>query len=58
MLFATTLAALLVGQLLSPAQLLGGLLVVTGVILVKLGEGRTPAVRPLLRRRVAAGETV
>ena len=37
-LFAIILAALLVGQMLTLAQVLGGVLVLAGVVLVKLGE--------------------
>ena len=37
-LFAIILAALLVGQMLTVAQVLGGVLVLAGVVLVKLGE--------------------
>lgn len=40
-LFAIILAALLVGQLLTMSQAIGGLLVLAGVVLVKLGEERT-----------------
>lgn len=41
--FAIGLSAVLVGQLMSLTQLLGGLLVVAGVVLVKLGEAQIPS---------------
>ena len=40
-LIAIMLASVLVGQVLTGSQWLGGLLVLAGVVLVKLGEGRT-----------------
>ena len=40
-LIAIILASVLVGQVLTGSQWLGGLLVLAGVVLVKLGEGRT-----------------
>jgi drug/metabolite transporter (DMT)-like permease len=47
-LFAVVFAWLLLGQLPRAVQLLGGLFVLAGVVLVKLGEPRTP-VRPRQR---------
>lgn len=45
---AVVFAWLLLGELPRPVQLAGGLLVLVGVVVVKLGEGRTPlAVEPL-----------
>ena len=38
-LFAIVFAWLVVGQAMSPVQLLGGLAVLAGVVMVKLGEG-------------------
>lgn len=50
-LFAIVLAALLVGQILTVSQWVGGLLVLGGVVLVKLGEARTGR-RPVAQRRL------
>jgi drug/metabolite transporter (DMT)-like permease len=47
-LMALVFAWLLLGELPRPVQLAGGLLVLAGVVVVKLGEGsRSPAVEPL-----------
>ncbi len=44
-LFAIVMAALLVGQILTGSQLFGGVLVLAGVVLVKLGEQPSPLER-------------
>ena len=44
MLAAVVFAWLLLGELPRPVQLAGGLLVLVGVVVVKLGEGRAPLV--------------
>lgn len=54
-LFAIVLAALLVGQILTVWQWVGGMLVLGGVVLVKLGEART-GTRPVVLRRTRAPE--
>lgn len=41
--FAIVISALLVGQIMDGFQLIGGLMVLAGVVLVKLGEGKTVA---------------
>ena len=47
----------LLGELPRPVQLAGGLLVLAGVVVVKLGEGRTPLlVEPLPADAGPAGE--
>lgn len=43
-LFAIVFAWLLVGQAMSPVQVLGGVAVLAGVVMVKLGEGERPGV--------------
>ncbi len=45
-LFAVVLAALLLGEVPSAVQLVGGVLIVAGVVLVRLAAGRTPDVAP------------
>lgn len=45
-LFAVVLAALLLGEIPSAVQLVGGVLIVAGVVLVRLAAGRTPDVAP------------
>ena len=42
MLAAVVWAWLLLGELPRPVQLAGGMLVLAGVVVVKLGEGRVP----------------
>lgn len=41
--FAIVISAVLVGQIMTGLQLIGGLMVLAGVVLVKLGEGKTIA---------------
>lgn len=45
-LFAIAFAWVLVGEAMSPVQLLGGVAILAGVIAVKLGEGEDPAADP------------
>lgn len=47
-LFAALLAAVVLGEIPSPIQLLGGALIVTGVVLIRLASGRAPAGLPTL----------
>lgn len=46
-LFAIVIAWVLVGQAMSPVQMLGGVAILAGVIAVKLGEGGSPTAEPL-----------
>lgn len=46
-LLAIAFAWVLVGEAMSPVQLLGGLAILAGVVAVKLGEGEDPPARPL-----------
>ena len=51
---ALVFAWLLLGELPRPVQLAGGLLVLAGVVVVKLGEGSpSPVVEPLPGRRLS-----
>jgi len=45
-LFALLLAWLLLGELPRPVQLLGGVVLIAGVVVVKLGEGRAADMSP------------
>lgn len=46
-LLAIAFAWVLVGEAMSPVQLLGGLAILAGVVAVKLGEGEVPGAEPL-----------
>lgn len=47
-LFAALIAGVVLGEIPSPIQLLGGALIVTGVVLIRLSSGRAPAGLPTL----------
>ncbi|MEN3121383.1 DMT family transporter [Janibacter sp. LM] len=54
-LLAITFAWLLVGEAMSPGQLLGGVAVLAGVVMVKLGEGEGPALPTPTDEAIGAG---
>ena len=53
-LFAALLAALVLAEVPSPIQLLGGLLILAGVVLIRVSAGRSPAGLPTLPDELAA----
>jgi drug/metabolite transporter (DMT)-like permease len=56
-LFAALLAALVLAEVPSPIQLLGGLLILAGVVLIRVSAGRSPAGLPTLPDELAAAHS-
>ena len=55
-LFAAILAAVVLGEIPSPVQLLGGALIIVGVVLIRMASGRAPAGLPTFVEEVEAVE--
>jgi drug/metabolite transporter (DMT)-like permease len=55
-LFAALVAAAVLGEIPSPIQLLGGVLIVTGVVLIRLSSGRRPVGLPTFAEELEAVE--
>jgi drug/metabolite transporter (DMT)-like permease len=55
-LFAALVAAVVLGELPTPMQLLGGLLIVAGVVLIRAASGRRPAGLPTFPDELEAAE--
>ena len=55
-LFAALLAALVLGEVPAPIQVLGGVLIVAGVVLIRISSGRAPAGLPTFPDELEAAE--
>ena len=56
MLFAALVAAVVLGEVPTPIQLVGGILIVVGVVLIRTASGRRPAGLPTLADELEAAE--
>ncbi|MCB0913774.1 MAG: hypothetical protein KDB60_19385, partial [Propionibacteriaceae bacterium] len=55
-LFAALIAAIVLGEVPAPIQVLGGVLIVAGVVFIRIASGRAPAGLPTFPDELEAAE--